>query len=482
MDKDSLAKCPFCLREDQLIRTHVPNHMTTLAFAALRRYRDVPGWEGQGGGRRVTNTKSYMSSRLTSASNTSTDSAEGMQDSRTMKLKSKTTFERRPRDDSTQRKKTSDTLNDFSSALAASRDSQLAADRETTVRSLRKTLNHGTENYERNLLNYVADLQIGHDALENRVRMLEANQDRDGRRATALKMLRLLRFDHDMPVRDTTACANGYYTMDQAAKGRASWVVQSEMVRQWLGSAWSGSLLVQGNSDACVANSPLSLLCAKAIGIFGARPSVFVLRYFCGLHTRTSQARDNATGMMTSLLGQLILQSERMGLDLHLADLGPEDVRGAREDHLPTLLALFRKCIHRLPPDYTIYSIIDGISFYETLQRRETTLTVLHHLRRTIAKAPNVTVKLLITAPGTTSRSVRALFSPDEILNVPEDVQNDFAQAGFLDDEKLSGLAEISDRRTDSRRAGDVRNEGLQASRDWWDRDGSKESLVSAEA
>ena len=166
MDKEGLAKCQFCLKEDQLIRTHVPSHMSTLAFAALRRYQDVLGWEGQGRGRRVTNRDSSMSSRSSAASDSSTDSAEKSKSGRSMKPKSKTTLERRPMGDSTQRKP-SDRLNDFSGALAASRDSQLAADRETIVRSLRKTLDHDTENYERNLLNYVAGLQISQDALEN---------------------------------------------------------------------------------------------------------------------------------------------------------------------------------------------------------------------------------------------------------------------------------------------------------------------------
>lgn len=292
-----------------------------------------------------------------------------------------------------------------------------------------------------------------------------------------MKMLKLLRFDHDIPISDTTACANEYYTMDQNAKGRASWVVHSEMVRQWLGSAGSGCLLVQGNSDSSSAKSSLSLLCAKAVGIFSARQRVLVLRYFCGLHTRTSYPRDNAIGMMNSLLGQLVLQSERSGLDLDLTDFVPEDLRGAKEDSLPSLLAMFRKCILRIPYEYTVYCIIDGISFYETSQRRDSTIKVLYKLRRIIQKVKDVVFKLLVTAPGRT-QSVHRLFEHEEILNVPEFVQND-AQ-GFLDD-NLSGLAEISARRQGPR-PGNNRNEEMQASRDWWDKNSSRESLVSVQA
>ena len=83
--------------------------------------------------------------------------------------------------------------------------------------SLRKSLNPGTENYEKNLLNYVADLQIGQNALESRVRMLEANQDSDSRRATSMKILRFLKFEYNVSINDTTVCANSHYTMDQAA-------------------------------------------------------------------------------------------------------------------------------------------------------------------------------------------------------------------------------------------------------------------------
>ena len=473
MDKDGLVRCPFCLKEDQLMRTHVPSHMNSLAFAAIRRHQDVLEWEGQERGRRATNKDSSMSSSFSSAS---TNSAEKLRDGRSIRAISQTISEKHLRSDSTQRKP-SDTLSDMSGAFTTSRDTQLAADRETIFRSLRKSLDHGTKDYEKNLLNYVVDLQISQDALENRVRMLEANQDREGQRAASMKMLRLLKFDHDMPLIDTTACANGYYTMDQAAKGRASWVVQSKIVRQWLGSDWSDCLLVHGNSDANMVKSPLSLLCAKAIGVFSARQSVFVLRYFCGLHTRNSKPRDNATGMMNSLLGQLILQSERLNVDLHLADLDPEDLRRASEDHLPSLIAMFRKCILRIPYTYTIFCIIDGISFYETSQRRECTLNVLHKLRRTVTKANGATFKLLITAPGR-SQSIHRLFEHDEILNVPEDIRND---AQELLDEKLNDLAEISARRTDAS-PGDIREEELQASRDWWDKNRSGDSLVSAEA
>lgn len=104
MDKDGLDQCPFCLKEGQLLRTHVPSHMSTLAFAALKRHQDILSWEGQGQGRRVTDKDSSMSSKSSAASDTSTASAGKSKDGWSMKPTSKTVSMRRQMGDSTQRK------------------------------------------------------------------------------------------------------------------------------------------------------------------------------------------------------------------------------------------------------------------------------------------------------------------------------------------------------------------------------------------
>ena len=468
MDRDGLAQCPFCLKEDQHFRSHVASHMSDLAFAALRRYEDRQNSKGRRPQRKAIDADASMSS--------STSSAKGSEDGLSKKPTSKTIAERR-RKDKVKQQGSSNVSNSFSQAFAALRDSPLGANRETVVRSLRKTLNHDTEHYEENLLNYVADLQISHAVLENRVRMIEVDRGREGRRPTSMKMLKLLKFDQDVPINDTDFCANGYYTLDQAAKGRASWVARSEKIRQWLASVASGGLLVHGNSDASLRKSPLSLLCAKAIGILSAKQNVFVIRYFCGLHTRTNHPQDDAVGMVNSLLGQLILQYDRLGLDLDLAGLDPEDLRGAKDANLPGLLTTFRHCVLQVPYAYSIYCFIDGISFHETAQRREATLEVIYMLRRIILNARHIAFKLLVTAPGR-SQSVHRLFRQSEILDVPQYIPSD-AQGLF--EHGLSGLAKVS-AETHRPTQENIWNEELQWRRDWENRNGSRESLVSVEA
>ena len=476
MDKDGVARCPFCLEEDQHVRRHVANHMSTLAFAALKRYEEALRCEGQVRGRQPLKKDILMSSRSSTASNTSTHSREKHRSGGNKKLTSKTILRRNPISSSTQQEPAKASFA-LPAVLLASQDRPLAAERDNIIRSLRDTLDHDTEKYEENLLNYVADLQISQNSLENRVRLLEARQDSDVRRATTMYALRLLNYDHDISVNDTTICANEYYKMDLAAKGRASWVVRSEKVRQWLASTGSDCLLIHGNSHTFQVKSPLSLLCAKAAGILSARPGVFVLRYFCGLHTRSSHPGDSAIGMANNLLGQVILQSQRLGLDLDLA--GPESkvFRGAQENDLSSLLKMFGKCILRIPDAYTIYCIIDGISFYETSQRKDATINVLHKLRRIISKRKDVIFKLLVTAPGR-SQSVYRLFIDDEILNVPQYIQND-AQ-GLLDQE-LNALTEKSTGSQYSTRHY-THNKESQIRHDWWDKNDSRESFVSVEA
>ena len=77
MDKDGLAQCPFCLKEDQHIRSHVAHHMSTLGLAARRRYRDGQEWKGQGRGHKADNADNSMSSRAsTSLSNASGENSK----------------------------------------------------------------------------------------------------------------------------------------------------------------------------------------------------------------------------------------------------------------------------------------------------------------------------------------------------------------------------------------------------------------------
>ena len=350
----------------------------------------------------------------------------------------------------------------------------MEADREAVVQSLQKALHHDTRDFELHMLNYVADLQISHAALESRMRLMEADQLRQERKSISTKMLKLLKFDNELPIDDTNLCLNIYYVMDQATKARALWVVRSESVRQWLGSVASSALIVHGNHDAVETRSPLSLLCAKAVALFTSKPDTIVIRYFCGLHVRASKPRGNVSGMLNSLVGQLVVQAQRLGIDLDLAALDPEDLYGAKRDDLAALLRIFRQCVRRMPSSYIVHCIVDGVSFYEDNQRKNETLAAMRKLYRMVSAAHSVAFKLLVTAPART-RWVHSLFLEDEILEVPRYVTRDVQ--GFLDHE-LSGASQPSAAKPSKPRDG---ASGEYQESDWWNRNESRGSLVSVE-
>lgn len=470
MDRNALGQCPFCEKLGRRISSHVANHMSALIIKGLGRsqnHRSLALEEregrniGGGGARSSSSTRSGLSP------NRSVDSKDGTA------RKSETRNVIQPHYKiGTEDHRTLKTANDlFRLGKQIS-----GADRETLVQSLPRKFEYDyTKDYKKHILGDLADT-ISQMQPETRLQVIEADRDREDRSSISMKMLKLLKFDDDFTVDDTKFCNNEYHVMDQATKGRIWWIISSKVVRQWLASATSSGLLVNGNSDAMMTRSPLSLLCAKAVALIGSNDRNIVLSYFCGLHTNVTHPRDNAAGMLNCLLGQLIAQVERMGFDMGFADLEHEDLRGAKKDHLPSLLKIFRDCVHRIPYTYTIYCIIDGISFYETSQRKNDTCMAVRKLCRMVSTASTAAFKLLVTAPGRTL-FVHKYFASDEILNVPSNITSNARgslERAFSD---LTGASAATSRKTQDRSHVGQREQQHK----WWDRNEPRAPLVSVE-
>src|SRR5277367_2680758 len=129
----------------------------------------------------------------------------------------------------------------------------------------------------------------------------------------AKKLLKLIKYDPATGQNDLEACLQIGDTLDEQAKARASTMVQSDKFRIWLAEdASSRSLLVNAHLDleAAEAHSPLSVVDAELVKAFQDSAPVFVVTYFCSLHTENldPSRASSSIGMMASLIGQLLTQ------------------------------------------------------------------------------------------------------------------------------------------------------------------------------
>lgn len=124
-----------------------------------------------------------------------------------------------------------------------------------------------------------------------------------------------MQFDADSAVKDTeTSLCLGDGASDQARSKAASVIRHPGFEAYMVGKTTSEPLLINGNEDLANVEgmSPLTLASARLVSIAEQSGHSFVLRYFCDLHRPYGgdPQTSSPTGMMASLLGQLLVQMQ----------------------------------------------------------------------------------------------------------------------------------------------------------------------------
>ena len=89
---------------------------------------------------------------------------------------------------------------------------------------------------------------------------------------------------------------------------RAMWIINSNKLGQWLNSAGSSTLLINGNGEGNEIFSATTFIASKLLESLSTLQSVLSLSFFCSLHASTSDDFEaNAIGMVKSLITQLLL-------------------------------------------------------------------------------------------------------------------------------------------------------------------------------
>lgn len=247
-------------------------------------------------------------------------------------------------------------------------------------------------------------------------------------------------------------------------RSRAQQIAQNELFQEWAITARSSRLLIHGNyfgpAPGMVGQAALSFFTTFVAKAFRARPNFICLVWFCGRHVEEEDDEDDGyedfsdsetesdeyystyrsgafyddeedeetdiyrehaytqkgpiKKMLRSLIAQLLSDHD---FALRTRALPPGLSASALLNQgglsFKQLITIFRWLVRQLPPEITLFCIIDGIIVYEREELEDATLEALGDiLDLTVDKDPSVPsapVKVLVTSQRPTS-SVRIAF------------------------------------------------------------------------
>ena len=171
--------------------------------------------------------------------------------------------------------------------------------------------------------------------------------------------------------------------------------------QSWFKDSHSRTLVVNGmESDAMQeVVSPLSYLCVLLSRIPSSMQIAQPITFFCGQHSTPGDPLEGASGIMRSLVSQ-VLCAYGDQIQLHFLDFSAiEDIRTYS---IHTVCQLFKNLPGYISPG-VVFCMIDSISWYETQARSDGMHMIMPFLQQIVeaveASGSGMVFKLLITSP-----------------------------------------------------------------------------------
>lgn len=227
-------------------------------------------------------------------------------------------------------------------------------------------------------------------------------------KAARTKLLELIRFDPDEPLRDIFTSLQLGYQSEEKSKARTAAMIHDETFQRFMEEVQTSTcLLVNGRDDISAAEgiSPLRIVAAELARM--ARTDavpVFVVSYFCAEHQISPVVdpeavwHSSAVSMIASLVGQLLSQLAERDVPTDLS-LSKSKWRKVQDLDPEALCKIFRRLVGQTPPGSVVLCVIDEISLYETQSLSLNTSLVVEKLVRLASKQKQgqAAFKLLMT-------------------------------------------------------------------------------------
>jgi hypothetical protein len=179
------------------------------------------------------------------------------------------------------------------------------------------------------------------------------------------------------------------------------------------------------------------------------RSDIIPLYFFCGQHAAGDHSWETPSGVVNSLLAQLLTQCKDLDLTKAVG-LGSFD-----SDDVKAVFRRFEYVLAQLSSEITVFCILDGLSFYladETLDDAEELIRWLFKLAKGEShRKQSCVLKLLLTAPNRFHPSEVSGLSNSDILTAPSNPPN---TGGFTSMKWTSGVGRQLNHLESSRKDG----------------------------
>ncbi|KAE8152985.1 hypothetical protein BDV25DRAFT_47977 [Aspergillus avenaceus] len=222
-------------------------------------------------------------------------------------------------------------------------------------------------------------------------------------------------------------------------------VLSSNEFLRWMQTSHAETLFVQGDCSIVGPGrvTPLSALCATLSLNLSKHSDSLVLHFFCGLHESPSSSTAGPSGLIRSLIAQLLLTRATFGLDFINTRAFAESICS---HSVYDLCHTFRQLIEQLPKSAVVVCIIDGIVRFESDAWFADLMEVIHTLNQILANpALHPVIKLLVTSPYAQSgHTGRALMAHHRLTLRSGNGGNGYA---ITDRSLLSGMSRVDEYR-----------------------------------
>lgn len=192
--------------------------------------------------------------------------------------------------------------------------------------------------------------------------------------------------------------------VDRRDQGRAEQLINNPQFQQWMIQAQSTELLVHGHmKPSRTSISALSLFTAAIVQSLRQDQRFCTLAFFCGEHSDTQDPLACGTGLIKSLIVQLLTQYPFGGKDLKLATR--EVDLDLLEDGTDQLCRLLVGLVRRLPTSVTLFCVLDSVDVYDDpvfMQDLDVEKALFELLSLTRDDEVRTDVKILMTSPTAT--------------------------------------------------------------------------------
>lgn len=227
-----------------------------------------------------------------------------------------------------------------------------------------------------------------------------------------------------------------HHCFGDEALAQPAYLINVERFRQWLVESRSDILLVDAHvgSEMSGSISPMSVFCATLVQSLLERSRLthesgraeVVLFFFCGLHRSRQSDLEGPSGLIRSLLGQLLLSwPKEWPLYNDSMPSLLEIKAGNTEAAVPLMARMFQELVSTLPLGTIIYCVVDDISAFDTeLWGRLRGLEVIIDCLRKLVGPPGTRhtneayLKVVMTSANGSSKEVRDMLVGEQRISL----------------------------------------------------------------